>query len=339
MTPKILIIRFSAIGDIVLTAPALTLLRQALPEAEVHFLTKRAFTDLVKYHPTIHKVYALEDTKFSLLVNHLKAENYHFVLDLHQSLRSLRLLIQLRKPFALFQKPRLYLWLHVYLKWRSLKISHVCDRYVEAAQKCVRYFNPAFSPDALSPKLDFFMPMSDTLTKVLAFNPEEAYSVVLGAAHPTKQWLPDYFISLINLLGKPVILLGGKAEMESAQDIGKQLHVPFYDGTGRYSLPESATLMAKTRFVITHDTGFMHIASALGMTIFSLWGSTSPKLGFGPYQNPTHFTIEMTNLSCHPCSRIGNKSCPQKHFKCMTWLTPPIVFDKIIKVFPDFIQK
>ncbi len=329
---KILVIRFSSIGDIVLTATALNLFGEALPKAEIHYLTKKPFVPLIENHPRVQKIHALSENNFDNLLKELQSENFDFVLDLHSNFRSWKTILTLRKPFSVFAKPKLKFFMRLSLRMENTVIPHVCTRYYEAAWKCVRFFNPELSPTHFSPTLSFHLP--DTLSIDSTLNGvslTQAYSVVLGATFPTKKWPTAYFVSLINSLRLPVILLGGASEQAEAHEIANQLTVPYYNSTGKHTLTESAFIMAQTRFVITHDTGFMHIASALGMKVLSLWGSTAPELGFGPFQNPTHFTLEASGVTCHPCSRIGVKKCPKNHFQCMTNLTPESVRKELIE--------
>ncbi|MBX7241046.1 MAG: glycosyltransferase family 9 protein [Bacteroidia bacterium] len=328
---KILVIRFSSIGDIVLTATALNLLEQALPDARIHFLTKKPFVSLIENHPAVSQIHTLTKDNFPDLLRELQSENFDYILDLHNNFRSWRTVFTLRKPFATFPKPKAKLFLKLSLGIKKAEIPHVCDRYYQTAVKCVRYFHPEWNPGSFSPSLSFHFPKALLVPSVVNEIPlRDAYSIVLGATVPTKKWPSAYFVSLINEIGLPVILLGGESEKTEAEAISEKLNVPFYNSTGKHSLSESAGIMAQTRFVITHDTGFMHIASALQMKILSIWGSTAPELGFGPFQNLHHLTLEAGEVPCHPCSGIGKKECPKVHFDCMNRLTPERVM-KLLK--------
>ena len=87
---KFLIIRFSSIGDIVLTTPVIRCLRKKYPEAEIHYLTKQAFRGIVATNPYIDKVHILADS-FELMLHELKIEEYDYIIDLHHNLRTLRI--------------------------------------------------------------------------------------------------------------------------------------------------------------------------------------------------------------------------------------------------------
>ena len=304
-----------------------------MPQSEIHYLTKKPFKTLVANHPAVHTVHTLDEKSLSETLRALKSENFDYILDLHHNLRSYQTLITLKKPFSISPKLRFQLFLFLKMRLKNRYIPHVSLRHYQTAWKCVHYFRPELNPADFSPSLSFTIPdFVKTSSNLTHFPLDQAYSVVLGATYATKKWLPAYFVELINALGLPVILLGGNSEKEEASRIAHELTVPYYNATENHTLMQSAALMAQTRFVLTHDTGFMHIASALQMKILSLWGSTSPALGFGVFQNDRHFTLEIKELSCHPCAKIGLKECPKQHFACMKQLTPEIVIQKLKEI-------
>ncbi len=157
--------------------------------------------------------------------------------------------------------------------------------------------------------------------------------VVLGGKFATKKWPTAYFIQLLNDLQRPVILLGGPDEAAEASEISQALTIPHHNAVGKVDLLQSAALMAASTFVITHDTGLMHIAVALKLPTVSIWGSTVPELGFAPYRSPNALIVQHPGLSCRPCSKLGHAKCPKGHFKCMNELTPEMVLKAIRKQF------
>lgn len=326
---KILIIRFSSIGDIVLTSPVIRTLRQNFPEAQIHFFTKKAYSDLVIHNPYISQVHFLEKDNLALKIKELQNLHFDYIFDLHHNLRSFRIKLALRKPAFTFQKQNWERYLFTKWKLKDTKIRHVVDRYLHTCKEFEQKTGNHFQYDEKG--LDFFIPPNETFPPLFDNNISlsNAITVVLSATHATKKWLPEYFISLLNDLNMPVILLGGKSEITESETIAKQLTCPYFNSVGKYSLLQSAALMTQTRFVLTHDTGFMHIAAALGMKIFSLWGSTSPELGFAPFK-AQNISLEIKDLYCHPCSKIGLDKCPEGHYKCMKDLLPEKV-KEIIK--------
>ena len=314
---KILIIRLSSIGDIVLTTPIVRTLKTHKPKAKIHFLTKQKYSDLLKYNPNIDKL-ILFDGNLKETIEQLKAENYDLILDLHNNLRSLIIKFSLRVPAYTFPKENFKKILIT--KFRSRKpVSHVVLRYAEVLK-------PLGIP-LDNRGLDFFIPadIDEKIKQSLEFPKYNA--IVLGGTYKTKKWLPEYYVELINKIGLPVVLLGGATEVPEAEIISKSLQVPYKNVVNTASILESAAYLKYSNVVITHDTGLMHIASAFRKPLLTIWGNTSPLFGMYPYK--TKFVVaENRELSCHPCSKLGYDACPKKHFKCIKELTPDIVLKK-----------
>ena len=127
-------------------------------------------------------------------------------------------------------------------------------------------------------------------------------------------------IAVLKTLQHPIVLLGGPDDKERGNNIATEIGSSIFNACGIYKLNESASLLQQAKLVITHDTGLMHIAAAFKKPIVSLWGNTVPEFGMTPYfpMNENHSIImEVKNLSCRPCSKIGYNKCPKKHFNCM----------------------
>jgi ADP-heptose:LPS heptosyltransferase len=141
---------------------------------------------------------------------------------------------------------------------------------------------------------------------------------VIGAKHFTKQLPDEKIISICRKLNQPIILLGGKEDVERAAIIEKAVGPNIYVACGKYNLNQSASIVKQAQKIISHDTGLMHIASAFKKDIISVWGNTIPAFGFSPYlPGENSKIIEVLDLSCRPCSKIGYDHCPKRHFKCM----------------------
>jgi len=324
---KILIVRFSSIGDIVLTTPVIRALRTSL-DAEVHYATKQKFSSVLKYNPYLEKVHCLGDD-FKAFSNALKAENFDAVIDLHKNLRTLRLRLALRKPWYAFDKLNFEKWLLVNLKIDKLPNVHIVDRYLAPAIKL------GAEPDALG--LDFFLGHEDEVEREwLPETHRKGYvAFSIGGQHATKRLPTSRIIDLCERINQPVILLGGKEdsavgeeiaaffqveerEAKSLEEMGKRTVI--FNACGKFTLGQSAFLLKNARAVFTHDTGLMHIAAAFRKKIYSIWGNTVPEFGMYPYR--TNFVIyEKKGLSCRPCSKIGHAACPKGHFKCMEDIT------------------
>jgi ADP-heptose:LPS heptosyltransferase len=323
---RILVIRLSSIGDIVLTSPILKLLSEELPGAEIHFLVKPNFCEAIKGNKRLQKVHILKKN-INETVKELRSEGFDYVLDLQNNLKSKRIGLGLQKPYSTFPKRNIQKWLMVHLKLR-FSISHVVERYALALRPLLPHIKN------LPLELEFFLTEKDqekanSLLQAAPFSGVPPYGIALGATYATKRWLPSYFIELINRYQKPVILLGGPGDSATAQQISKELKVPYLNTAGLVSLPASAALLRRCRFVLTHDTGLMHIAAALKVPALTLWGNTIPEFGMTPYGSLFEI-IENKEASCRPCSKLGFPRCPRRHFKCMQEITPQIVLNAIL---------
>lgn len=308
---KFLIIRFSSIGDIVLTTPVIRNLKQQIEGAEIHFLTKKAFLPVVEENPYIHKIH-LYDKNFAQIIADLKAENFDFIIDLHKNLRSARFKLALKKVSFSFPKLNIEKWLMVNLKVNRLPDTHIVDRYLET----VKLFN--VKNDQLG--LDFFIKSDNEMnTQILPENFRKGYiALVIGANHSTKQLPDEKIISLLKAINFPTLILGGKDDAGRGDAIVREIGELCLNYCGKLTLQQSASFVKQSKLVITPDTGLMHIASAFKKNILSIWGNTIPGFGMYPYlPGESSQVFQVNNLKCRPCSKIGYDKCPLKHFKCM----------------------
>lgn len=306
---KFLVIRFSSIGDIVLTSPVVRCLKEQVKDANVHYITKKAYASIVSSNPHIDKVYSIEK-EIDEVVDQLKDENYDFIIDLHHNLRTFRLKQKLSKPSGAFPKLNVNKFLLTTFKWDTLPDKHIVDRYFEAAAKT------GVVNDQKG--LDYFIPENDQV-ELKQFDIEpEFVACAIGAQYATKKLPEDQLKKLLSKINSPVVLLGGKDDMDVGERLASHLkHV--ISLCGKLNLNQSASVLKQAQKVITHDTGLMHIASAFQKPIVSIWGNTVPEFGMYPYtpQNKDLFQIHEVKLSCRPCSKIGYQECPKKHFNCM----------------------
>lgn len=308
---KFLIIRFSSIGDIVLTTPVIRCLKTQVEGAEIHYLTKTKFESIIEDNPYIDKIFTLE-RDFVSLQNKLKKEHYHYIIDLHRNLRTLRLKTRLKVLSFSFSKLNFKKWLIVNLKINKLPDIHIVDRYLES----VTIFDVKNDNNGL----DYFIPDNEVVD-ISKINKElhDGYIVfAIGAGHNTKQLPTDKAIALSSKIKYPVVLLGGKEDYQRGELIVNSAAKKIFNYCGKFSINQSASIIKQSRLVISHDTGLMHIAAAFKKRILSIWGNTIPEFGMYPYlpAKDSHI-IQVNGLSCRPCSKIGFKKCPKGHFKCM----------------------
>ncbi len=322
---KILLLRFSSIGDIVLTTPVVRTLKSQIDQVELHYATKAQYQSLLEANPYIDKLQLLGDS-WSDFINSLKQERYDYVIDLHHNLRTFRLKRSLGVRSYSFRKLNWEKWLMVNLKINKLPNLHIVDRYMETVLPL------GVKMDALG--LDYFIPEKDEVPVGWLPEPFRAAYVVyaIGAQHETKKLPLRRMIELCDRINRPIVLLGGKEDRENGEAIAaffnrssdgeevtlKELNkrTRIFNACGKFNINQSASLVKGAEFVFSHDTGLMHIAAAFKKEVFSIWGNTIPAFGMYPYR--TRFTVlENNRLGCRPCSKIGFKKCPKGHFRCM----------------------
>lgn len=326
MPPKVLIIRFSSIGDIVLTTPVIRGVKKQLG-AEVHFLTKASFASVLRANPYVDRLWTIKKD-LREIASALTAIHFDYVIDLHGNLRTLELKTRLYLSSARHLRPRPHIFSFNKLNFRKYLLTrfrvnrlpevHIVDRYL-AAVSSLGVCNDGEG-------LDYFIAPEDRVDLQKEGLPSYYLAFVIGAAHATKRLTEAQISHFCTVFEQPIILLGGPAD----QEVGKRIAAAApntFNACGRFSLGGSADLLRQAAAVVTHDTGLMHIAAALSKPIVSVWGNTVPAFGMYPYL-PGQEALEKTrrqevlNLPCRPCSKIGFQACPKGHFQCITGQDP-----------------
>ncbi len=310
---KILLIRFSSIGDIVLTSPVVRAIKQQT-DYELHVLTKKQYSGIYQANPHVDKVHSFSKYITECLAD-LKNEKFHIIVDLQKNLRSYQLKRELKVKSYTFPKVNLEKWLLVNFKINKLPKTHIVDRYFKAAKP----LNIANDGQGL----EYYIPGDDEVA------PENIDSrlnsgfigFVIGGQHQTKILPPEKAALIISKIEKAVVLLGGPDDKKRGEEIIKLTPKSDIINTcGELNINQSASLISSSDVVITNDTGLMHIAAAFNKPTVSIWGNTVPDFGMYPYmpENKTKsFISEVEGLRCRPCSKLGYKKCPKKHFRCM----------------------
>jgi ADP-heptose:LPS heptosyltransferase len=311
--PKFLIVRFSSIGDIVLTTPVIRCLKKQVQDAEVHFLTRDSFRSVVEHNPYIDKLHLLAHS-WELMIEELKAEDYDYIIDLHHNTKTLRLKRALKKKSFSFYKLNIQKYFYTAFKINVLPKTHIVDRYLKTVK--------SFGVKNDGAGLNYFISKEEeiTLKDIPASHHAGYIACVIGAALGTKQWPVHKWKEFCSAMNHPIILLGGPEDAANGNEIASVDKDKVYNACGKFKLNESADLVQKAKLVITNDTGLMHIAAAYKKQIISLWGNTVPSFGMTPYYGdaPVADVVLQTNkLWCRPCSKIGYAKCPLGHFKCM----------------------
>ena len=325
---KILVVRFSSIGDIVLTSSVVRCLNEQLPNSEIHFLTKSSFRSVVEHNPNIDKVITI-DSSIKEVTSDLKLENYDHIVDLHNNLRTRSLALRLRKPTTRFPKLNWKKWKLVKFKKNSMPDVHVVDRYFEAVKilnvksdgKRGDFLIPGSEVVDLKSNLTSTGSVTAAQSSTFGIEPGNFIALVIGAKFGTKQLPIEKLVELIDKTKEPVVLIGGPEDEKLGEEIlRKSQNEKVVNSCGKHSILGSASILKQSRVVVSNDTGMMHIAACFDVPIVSIWGNTVPELGMYPYRpnDKASFSIhEVKELDCRPCSKIGYESCPKGHFDCM----------------------
>lgn len=306
-----LLVRFSSIGDIVLTTPLVRALRRRHPDAELVYVTKRALAPLVNDNPHLTRVVTLEPQEpLRQLAARLRALAPTHGLDLHGSLRSIVLRGLVPSRWAGYRKRRVA---------RTILIAAKLDCYRDGVPVAERYFEAArqldVHPDGGPPEFHLGSGARERVDAWIADRGLAGTPLVAlapGAAHATKRWPTRHWVELAGRLraaGLEPVTVGGAGD----RGIAQQLPAP--SAAGELSLQETGALLARTRVAVSGDTGVMHMATGVGTPVVALFGPTVGRFGFLPYRSRA--TVLERDLPCRPCSAMGSARCPLGHHRCL----------------------
>ncbi len=317
---RLIIIRLSSLGDILLTTPLIRSIKNKFPEIEIDFVLKEQYKQALQLNPFLSAlhIYKSQPDEKKLLLNDLKKRNYNLIIDLQNSFRSAGIRRNISAPSVKFRKRSLDKFLLVKFKFNRLK---------DAPQIPVRYAGTINNFQLDDEGLDFFLPenikpqLNDS-GKHIGFAP--------GSRHFTKMWPKEYFIELGNRLteeGFKIDIFGGEDDLQTCDYVSGKIQ-----GSNNLcnsnDLFQTAAGMKNCSAVVCGDSGLMHLASAIKIPVFTIFGSTVKEFGFTPY-NCKSIVFENEGLDCRPCTHIGRDKCPKKHFKCMVELTPISAYNKL----------
>lgn len=324
--PKILIIRFSSIGDIVLTTPVIRIAKTQILGAEVHLVTKKNFLPVVAANPFLDKIHTVGNSLKETIAE-LKLEAFDVVIDLHNNLRSLRIKRALKAKQYSFNKLNIEKWQAVNFKQlNKLPDVHIVDRYLDTLSD--------FEVKNDHKGLDYFIPEDAHVesTRLPETHQSGYIGWVIGGSYFTKIFPKEKVVEAIRQIDRPFLLLGGPEDAESGDFIQQKCGKKVVNACGQFSLNESASLVQQADAVLSNDTGLMHIAAAFDKPILSFWGNTVPEFGMYPYMPKNgndHVMLQVDDLRCRPCSKLGYKRCPKKHFYCMQLVDSDKIVDWI----------
>ena len=333
---NLLLIRLSSIGDLLLTTPIIRAIRKGFPNCKIYFTTFSEFHQVLKNNPHIDNLIQIPKNKLkndTFQFDILQNNKFDLIIDLQNNKYSKKIISHLNfDKIAILDKQRKHKLSTVYLKKPLIQNYSVVGNYFRTAQE--------FLPINEDEKgLEFWL---DSETEYLSGKNKgkesnhiqiKTISVAPGAAHFTKQWLPEYFVELLQTINKnypnkfTFNLLGSAKEKQICDFIELELakgncHVQNY--AGKTSLEDTAQIINESDFMFTNDTSLMHIASARQVPMIVFFGSSSADLGFLSYH--CDYRLLEIDLWCRPCSHIGRSFCPLGHFNCMKKITPQIAF-------------
>ncbi len=287
--------------------PAIRCLKQQTNH-EIHFLTKKSFTSILSANPYIDKIIPFEKND-KQIIKKLKDENYDFVVDLHNNIRSTKVRKKLKKPFSKLYKLSIHKEVLIHTGISNLPNLHVAHRAIDTLK--------SFDVQDDDMGMDFFIHEETKhktppgITKYIC--------LALGTTHFTKNIPEDTLKFIIENAPYTVLLLGGPKEKALGESLEKEFPERCSNMAGKTNLQESALLIKHAEYFIGGDTGMLHMACALKKRTISIWGATIPEFGVYPYygKEEVPFHMHEVNLKCRPCSKHGSSKCPKKHFNCM----------------------
>ena len=323
---KVLFIRFSSLGDVLLTTPIIRTFRTHFPNAEIHFLTKKQFAPILEYNLFIDTLISFDAENESMLqlIIRLQKEHYTHIIDLHDKLRSALIKRFVRGKTFTYQKKHNYR--KKLLKDHELEpIFSTVDLYASVLEK--------FDLSLDEKKLDFFLPGNEEViaSPFLPSDKKKIVTISPGASWHTKQYPTEYYKNIIQHLldhyDVRIVLIGTEQEKNLTTELAALSENKILNLGGMTTLIESAIIIKNSDLFISGDCGPMHIAAAFEVPQIAIFGPTHPKLGFAPL-NPNAKVLSL-DLDCSPCTLHGNERCPKGHFKCMMELSPDLVISKL----------
>jgi ADP-heptose:LPS heptosyltransferase len=326
---RLLFIRFSSIGDIVFTTPAIRCAKQQIPGVEIHFLTKSSMKAVTAENPYIDQFHYF-DKDLNAIIKELQQFQFDYIIDLHKNFRTFRIQKALGVPSLSYRKLSFQKFLLTKLHLNLMPKRHITERSLDALAS-LGVVNDGKG-------LDYFIPKEVALkSNALPVSFQSGYiALVIGASYATKKLPVEELQMLCHKIPYPIVLVGGKEDQAEGAAVASVNPIKIHNACGQFNLHESALLVKNAKTVISHDTGFLYIACAFHKKTVAIWGATSPTLQVEPYyptdSNSTewYYNAIVPKLPCQPCSNYGTKQCPQGHFACMKKQDLQAIADKAI---------
>ena len=328
---KILILRFSSLGDILLATPVLDVLKEAYPDCEIDWVVNSKFAEVLITNPRLNRVLTFKDKAgIENIRKDIRKIKYDLIFDLHQNSNTYYL-TRFQKNVYRYNKRVFDRSMLVFIKKKYREILPVTKMYFKALNKA-----GIKTPDEWT--LRYGLVKSFQLSTINEYNLHNFNYIVIvpGASYPTKMWPKEYFKELVEKISfnkninRKVILVGlGEEDEEAAEFITKGNEFSCINLVGKLDLQETATILKYSDLVISNDSGPLHLAECFKKKIIAIFGCTTEELGFFPYSTQ-YVVVENKGLSCRPCTHFGKKKCPKKHFKCMMDISVDDVYREVL---------
>ena len=334
---KMLIIRFSSLGDVILTTPVIGVLKTKFPQSRIFFLTKAQYGDILRNDPRIFSLMEFDPrgrhkgfSGFMSLVSELRSYDFDLLVDLHANLRSFFVRHPTKSKIKLkYNKRWLSRFLMVHCKFLKTKAIHTADSYLRVLKKMqmnISEKNPSIflSQDDVEFSDHFLLEQKVKKDDIIV-------GVHPGARWETKRWDEGKFEqacqALIDRDNCKIMLLGDAGDEELIENISKD--IPNAKLIKAVGLPTGRfmSLIKQCNCLVTNDSGPMHIASALQVPVMAIFGPTHPRLGFSPVGSKN--MVLCANVKCSPCSLHGEKRCSKKSRFCMDLIGPEMVVEAV----------
>ena len=330
-TPNVLLVRFSSLGDVLLTTPLIRALRARHPAATLTALTRQVWAPLLSANPNLDQVISVSPGQALVpLARAIRAARYSHLLDLHGSVRTRVLRLLVPGPWTGYDHRR---------RARATLICQHRDTYPDQVPVAERYFEAAGDLDARpdqQPADLYLSPAAEAraeqwLARAGLDGEDPLVGLVPGAAHATKRWPVRYWRELAQFLrqqGLRIALLGSAADRILASEIAEACSSPEIVAAGDLDLQAVGALLRRCRVVVAGDTGPMHMATAVRTPVVALYGPTVKQFGFFPYR--AKGTVLEVPLPCRPCGSKGGSQCPDGHHRCLEDLAPGEVAGQVM---------
>jgi heptosyltransferase-2 len=331
--PRILLVRFSSLGDVLLTTPLIRALRARHPAATLTALTKQEWAPLLSANPHLDEVITVARGQSLVpLARAIRAAGFTHRLDLHASVRCRMLRLLVPGTWHGFDARR---------REREALIRRREQRYRDHVPVAERYFEAATAldvqPDGKPAEL-FVSPAAEARAEEWLSRQGlsgELVACAPGAAHATKRWPEPHwrqFLAALTARGRVPIVIGGGAERDLGLQLVQQVEGRAASAAGELDLQATGALVRRARVLVSGDTGAMHMATAVGTPVVALFGPTVEAFGFFPYRATA--SVVQREMPCRPCSSKGSPRCPLGHHRCLTEIHP----DQVLEQAEQFVQ-